>query len=359
MFRRSEKYIFLIFVICSANLLAMGTVADPLQTAAVNDDIAESKSLVKENVEINAKEFGITHLFSAALQGHKQIGELSIERYAWGEKLDGLRIGISQVRRPQYDKREKPQFHVALQNVGTKDLVLNLGIMLANGKEQYSTAVKLIFRDSNGKTYEFHNNMGRHGGIAGRVDPFVVPLAVGCTYVLRVDFDNYWYTSRGAPQSLPKGEYRAVAVFEGKAANFINLDMKGIRLMSYWTGTIKSKELLFTNPGRGTVFQKPKSVVSEKSQRQQLLQDHTEWISQSLRRIQSIKPGATRAELLEVCTTEGGISTRSSKTYVYRECPYIKIDVEFKPIDDGKWDEKPEDVITKISKPYLEWSIIN
>jgi len=136
--------------------------------------------------------------------------------YAWGEKLNGLRIGISQVK--PYQQNDKTWFNVALQNVGKKDLVLNLGIMLANGKEQYSTAVKLIFTDPNGKSYEFHNKIGRHPGIAGRIDPFVVPLAVGCTYVLR-----------------------------GKAAGFINLDMEGISLMPYWTGTIKSKELLFKN----------------------------------------------------------------------------------------------------------------
>jgi len=93
--------------------------------------------------------------------------------------------------------------------------------------------------------------------------------------------------------------------------------------------------------------------------RQQGLENHTEWISECIKRIQSVKPGATRGELLEVFTTEGGISTRSWRTYVYRECPYIKVDVEFKAVDDDKWDEKPGDVITKISKPYLEWSIMN
>jgi hypothetical protein len=91
--------------------------------------------------------------------------------------------------------------------------------------------------------------------------------------------------------------------------------------------------------------------------RQQLLRNHTEWISECIKRIQSIKPGVTRCKLLEVFTIEGGISTRSWRKYVYRECPYIKVDVEFKPTDDDKWTEKPEDIITKISKPYLEWSI--
>ena len=296
-------------------------------------------------------------LVSAGLQGHKEMSELPVAHCAWGEELNGLRIGISQVKRPEQNDHCKPQFSLALQNVGKKALVLNLGIMLANGKEQYSTAVKLIFTGPNGKNYEFHNNIGRHPGIAGRVDPFVVPLAVGCTYILKVDFDNYWFVPVGA--SLPKGQYRITAVFDGKTADYINLDVEGMALMPYWTGTIKSKELPFENPYGGSVSQKPDFVISEKHQELQLLQNRTEWISECIKRIQSIKPGATRAELLKVFTTEGGLSTRSQRTYVYRDCPYIKVDVEFKALDTDKWDEKPGDVITKISKPYLEWSIIN
>jgi hypothetical protein len=110
--------------------------------------------------------------------------------------------------------------------------------------------------------------------------------------------------------------------------------------------------------GSVAIFQKPNFVVSKKAEEQQALRNRTEWISKCIKRIQSVKLGDTRAELLEVCTTEGGISTRLWRRYVYRECPYIKVDVEFKAIDNDKY-EKPEDVITKISKPFLEWSIMD
>jgi hypothetical protein len=93
--------------------------------------------------------------------------------------------------------------------------------------------------------------------------------------------------------------------------------------------------------------------------RQQDLKNHTEWISECIKRIQSIKPGATRAELLKVFTTEGGLSTRSQRTYVYGDCPYIKVDVKFKAVDNDKFEEKPDDIITEISKPYLQWSIMD
>jgi hypothetical protein len=96
-------------------------------------------------------------------------------------------------------------------------------------------------------------------------------------------------------------------------------------------------------------------------------QGATEWIADSLREIQKIKVGMTRADLLKIFTTEGGISAGLQRTYVYRECPYIKVDVEFEPVGrpasdaDGRVTliEANEDVIKKISKPYLDWSVID
>jgi len=88
----------------------------------------------------------------------------------------------------------------------------------------------------------------------------------------------------------------------------------------------------------------------------------TKWIDKSLREMQTVKAGMTRAQLTKVFTTEGGLSTRTWRRYVYRECPYIKVDVEFKPVSTSKkypHAESSNDVITKISKPFLEWSIMN
>jgi len=75
----------------------------------------------------------------------------------------------------------------------------------------------------------------------------------------------------------------------------------------------------------------------------------------------------TRADLLKVFTMEGGLSTGLNRTYVYRECPYIKVAVEFEPVGRPARDaagrltliEAGQDVIKKISKPYLEWPVID
>jgi len=85
----------------------------------------------------------------------------------------------------------------------------------------------------------------------------------------------------------------------------------------------------------------------------------TRSIDQVLKDVSSIQSGMTRAELLRVFTTEGGLSTRDEQRYVYRRCPIIKVMVTFRrPADaDDDWGGAPEeertgDIIQSISKPF-------
>ena len=87
-------------------------------------------------------------------------------------------------------------------------------------------------------------------------------------------------------------------------------------------------------------------------------EEHTEWIATALRSIQAIKVGMTRSELMKVFTTEGGLefksATTSQRTYVYRKCPYIKVDVKL--AISSPYEDLPTDKITELSRPYLEWT---
>lgn len=89
--------------------------------------------------------------------------------------------------------------------------------------------------------------------------------------------------------------------------------------------------------------------------------EHAEWIAKSLTEMESIKVGMTRADLLKVFKEEGGISTRTWRRYAYRDCPYIKVDVHFEAVGEPapRFAESPRDKITKISKPFLERSILD
>ena len=87
----------------------------------------------------------------------------------------------------------------------------------------------------------------------------------------------------------------------------------------------------------------------------------TKQITVVLKECQTIKPGMTRSQFLKVFTTEGGLWTAEHRTFVYRSCAYIKVDVDFRLSDPKQnvLEERPTDIIVKISKPYLEWSIID
>jgi hypothetical protein len=82
--------------------------------------------------------------------------------------------------------------------------------------------------------------------------------------------------------------------------------------------------------------------------------EHTAWVSSAMRAMQKIKVGMTRSDVMKVFMNEGGLSTTSQRTYVYRQCPFIKVDVEFAP--SSRDEELPTDKIVKISRPYLEWT---
>jgi hypothetical protein len=94
---------------------------------------------------------------------------------------------------------------------------------------------------------------------------------------------------------------------------------------------------------------------------------HVAWVIEVLKRMLTIKPGMTREALLKAFTTEGGLSTGLHRTFVSRDCPYFKVDIEFKAVGRPDRDdqarvtltEDPRDLIVTISRPYLEFSIMD
>ena len=95
-------------------------------------------------------------------------------------------------------------------------------------------------------------------------------------------------------------------------------------------------------------------------------QDRAAWLKQVLERIETVKPGMTRWDLLQVFRTEGARQTFrmegapsvppiSRETFVSQDCPYLRIDVEFQPT----LGVPNRDVIVKVSKPYVQFSTAN
>jgi hypothetical protein len=163
----------------------------------------------------------------------KSAATAPVDQAVWGTPLKGLRVGLG---RTEAKGNGKARLMVVLENVGTDDLVVNLGLMLGNGKKQIPMAVRLIFTDTAGKKYILrHNNLD----FSGRVDPFVVPLPAGSRYAA---------ISRDLEKSIDRltpGRYRVRAEFVGEAVTRkeVNVDAVGLALMTYWTGTIQSEDL--------------------------------------------------------------------------------------------------------------------
>ena len=88
-------------------------------------------------------------------------------------------------------------------------------------------------------------------------------------------------------------------------------------------------------------------------------QDLTKQIVAVLKDINRIKPGMTRAELDKVLTeARGGLQPtappfpfQQHQIFFYRRCDLIYVEVDFKASDSK--DERPTDIISKISKPCL------
>ena len=82
------------------------------------------------------------------------------------------------------------------------------------------------------------------------------------------------------------------------------------------------------------------------------------WRATVFKKIHEIKP-STRKDIPKWLTSEGGLSTADQQTYLYEECPYIKVKIRFKAVRDaeGRLNFSPDDPIESISKPYVERQI--
>jgi len=141
------------------------------------------------------------------------------------------------------------QFLVELHNPGRGDLVLNVGIALANGSKQYPDRVLFTLAMPDGKVR--HLEPPEPGFIAGRLDPLIVPLPAGATFSFPIDLKKCT-ASREKIWKLgfPPGRYTLQAQYSGARVPGAeaNLDMKGIALMPFWTGNAQSSPVVFAVP---------------------------------------------------------------------------------------------------------------
>jgi hypothetical protein len=94
-------------------------------------------------------------------------------------------------------------------------------------------------------------------------------------------------------------------------------------------------------------------------------QDHEAWVTRALEKMETIKPGMTRGELLAVFQPQGGLSPALHRTFISRDCIYFKVDVDFDAVGRPSRDENGRttsvednrDIIVQISRPYIQFAI--
>lgn len=121
------------------------------------------------------------------------------------------------------------------------------------------------------------------------------------------------------------------------------------------TGKLVDQVNAPSNPSELPQWAKDRSELEDESvpEGPPYAQQRKLWIAKVLKQIESIHPGMTRKDLWLTFTTEGGLSTRQQQTFIYKDCPYIKVDVVFS----GTGATEAEDRIVSISRPYLAFSV--
>jgi len=159
------------------------------------------------------------------------------------DATDGIDIRMSIAAVESARPTGLPDFRVTIENTGDKDFMVNLGFMLANGKVMVPEAIRLVLTDAQGESRVYR----RKGlWVGGRMDDFVVPLAAGSRYGLRLNLDDY--VTGDAMESalkLKPGEYRIRAELDAKGAQCLNNDTEGMALMNHWIGKLESDAVAF------------------------------------------------------------------------------------------------------------------
>jgi hypothetical protein len=154
--------------------------------------------------------------------------------------VGGLRLRLQLPPGERGDKLP-PQCEVALENVGKTDLNVKLGFSLANGKSHHPVALRLLVSGKENKPRTLR--WAALPGVAGRVDPYIVPLPAGCRYSLRCRFEQYADSDTGQRIDLSAQNHRVAAELVGEAVTEANLDVQGLKLVRCWRGIVRSNEV--------------------------------------------------------------------------------------------------------------------
>ena len=80
-------------------------------------------------------------------------------------------------------------------------------------------------------------------------------------------------------------------------------------------------------------------------------------VESALKDARIIHPGSTRADVERAFVVDGGLIFPSPTWYVYRKCEFLKIEIEFQVNAKNNEGLSPTDVVTKVSKLYVDYPV--
>jgi len=187
----------------------------------------------------------IPFIWGALSLGARTRSQSEPQRASCGATSDGIALCLAASTAPD-------SLVLEIRNEGSSDAVLELGVALANGAYQYPTAIRLTLTDSHGATHGAE--LAQPAVVAGRLDPLIVPLPAGAARRLPLAFSKYAIRDRAGKLErfgLVSGEqYTVRAELKGLAvsASEVNLDMKGLSVVRYWTGMAASNPVTAKGP---------------------------------------------------------------------------------------------------------------
>ncbi len=134
------------------------------------------------------------------------------------------------------EKAGKGVVEVTVQNAGEKPIVVNLGMMLGNGRSLAPTQVTLLVTGREGKTLRF----AQGPGVAGRVDDFLVPLMPGGKYSMAIPLAGF--ADEKGMRGIAAGD-TIQAVYEGAEVSYQKESV--IPGLPMWKGKVLSEAVKY------------------------------------------------------------------------------------------------------------------
>jgi TonB family protein len=193
---------------------------------------------------------------------------------AWGQPENGLQLLVSPVNGLPTSSSSF-RFRLEIRNVGSIDLLIELGLMQTNGQKQYPNALSAFITNPKGETLEC-GYPGPFGAFSGLIGPLIVPLPADASFALPVDLEKWtqnWKscTTQNAyiPLNMPSGQYafriqyaakilndhrfgpyggQIVPPIPGAPTSTVAIEWAGQILNPVWIGTATSNQVEFQWP---------------------------------------------------------------------------------------------------------------